>query len=476
MDRLKNGVLLAGTAVWLLFAACSKESGEGGEPAPQPGTRLEIGWAPADPTVDETVTFSLEGDVSNVRSVLWMFGDGKTASAAAAETVEHAYAAAAEYVVRAAVTPVSGSMTELSCTLSVNDTQAGVVVSNDFPARMEEVRFSLNRMSGVTGVTWKFGDDSEPETTSSATEQLSHRFAEEGTYTVCARVAYADGGSQELQHTVEVEGLSLSWACRNFDRSKMWIMAHRGNTKNGYELPPNSMAAFRRCVELGCVEFIETDVQITRDGVVICLHDNYLSRFTDYNSYYSGKGMVADFTFEELGQFRLKTSDGKVTEERIPTLEEVLTEFRGKVWFNLDKCMESDVNIEKVYDVVKRCGCLDRVQFYISDNTDRAGWLSGQEIPGILAPHANKESVLTTMAAYEPVYMIQTSTEYVTPSWIASINARALSVSNLLDDDGQNFYNGNTTLMESFVTAGLRMIQCDYPAEMDEYLRSKGKR
>ena len=256
----------------------------------------------------------------------------------------------------------------------------------------------------------------------------------------------------------------------------MWIMAHRGNTKNGYELPPNSMAAFRRCVELGCVEFIETDVQITRDGVVICLHDNYLSRFTDYNDYYAGKGMVSDFTYEELDRFRLKTSDGKVSEEKIPTLEEALTEFRGKVWFNLDKCMESDVNIEKVYDVVKRCGCLDRVQFYISDNTDRADWLSRQEIPGILAPHANKESVLTQMTAYEPVYMVQTSTGYVTSSWIAAINAKALSVSNLLDDDGQNFYNGNTALMDTFVAAGVRMIQCDYPAEMDEYLRGKGKR
>lgn len=474
MERLKRIFAFFGLAGVLLLAACSKQAGDA--PGPETGTEPAIRWDPASPTVDQAVTFSLDGDVSSLRSVLWMFGDGKTASAQPAETVEHAYAAAGEYVVKAVLTPLSGAMSELSRTISVNDTQAGMVVSNDFPARMEEVRFSLNRLSDVTGVTWDFGDGSEPETTSSATQQLTHSFAREGSYTVRADVAFAGGETRTLQRTVEVEGLSLSWACRNFDRSKMWIMAHRGNTKNGYELPPNSMAAFRRCVELGCVDFIETDVQITRDGVVICLHDNYLSRFTDYNDYYSGKGMVADFTFEELGRFRLKTSDGKVSEEKIPTLEEVLTEFRGKVWFNLDKCMESDVNIEKVYDVVKRCGCLDRVQFYISDNTDRADWLSRQEIPGILAPHANKEAVLTQMTAYEPVYMVQTSTGYVTSSWIAAINARALAVSNLLDDDGQNFYNGNTALMDTFVAAGVRMIQCDYPAEMDEYLRGKGKR
>ena len=171
---------------------------------------------------------------------------------------------------------------------------------------------------------------------------------------------------------------------------------------------------------------------------------------------------------EELGRFRLKTTDGKVSDQKIPTLEEVLMEFRGKVWFNLDKCMESDVSIEKVYDVVERCGCLDRVQFYISDDTDRADWLSRQ--------NANKEEVLTRMAAYSPVYMIQTSTQYAGASWISSINARALSVTNLLDDEGQAFYNGNTTVMDGFVSAGVRMIQCDYPAEMDEYLRGRGKR
>lgn len=56
------------------------------------------------------------------------------------------------------------------------------------------------------------------------------------------------------------------------------------------------------------------------------------------------------------------------------------------------------------------------------------------------------------------------------------LNAKGLSVSNLLDDEGAAFRNGNTVTMDGFVAAGLRMIQCDYPALMDEYLRGKGKR
>ena len=140
-----------------------------------------------------------------------------------------------------------------------------------------------------------------------------------------------------------------------------------------------------------------------------------------------------------------------MTGEQIPTLEEVLTELRGKVWFNLDKCGSDDVDIAKVYEVVKRCGCLDRVQFYVGTNSDRAAWLARQEQPGIIAPHVNN-------------------------AWISSLNAKGLSVSNLLDDEGAAFRNGNTVTMDGFVAAGLRMIQCDYPALMDEYLRDKGKR
>ena len=67
-------------------------------------------------------------------------------------------------------------------------------------------------------------------------------------------------------------------------------------------------------------------------------------------------------------------------------------------------------------------------------------------------------------------------TGYVNSAWISSLNAKGLSVSNLLDDEGAAFRNGNTVTMDGFVAAGLRMIQCDYPALMDEYLRGKGKR
>ena len=171
MKLLKLRLWLVAGMAGLILPACG--SGDEDAAAPEKTSELEICWTPEAPAVEQTVSFSLGGDVANVRSVLWIFGDGKTASGGVSTPVEHAYAKAGEYVVKAAVTHLSGPMTELSKSLTVNNTEAGMVVSNDFPARMEEVSFSLNHLAGVERVDWDFGDDSDPQSTASASEIVS---------------------------------------------------------------------------------------------------------------------------------------------------------------------------------------------------------------------------------------------------------------------------------------------------------------
>ena len=212
----------------------------------------------------------------------------------------------------------------------------------------------------------------------------------------------------------------------------MWIMAHRGNFNNGYDLAPDSLAAFRKCVELGCVDFIETDVQITKDGQVICLHDNYLKRFTDCRSYAGDEGYVINFTREELRKFRLKTTDGKVTGEQIPTLEEVLT---GAARQGLVQPRQMRQRRRGHRQGLRGRQTLQAVWTGCSSMseptaTEPLGWpvRSSREI---IAPHANNASALAAMSAFAPVYMIQTSTGYVNSAWISSLNAKGLSVSNL---------------------------------------------
>jgi glycerophosphoryl diester phosphodiesterase len=99
----------------------------------------------------------------------------------------------------------------------------------------------------------------------------------------------------------------------------VWAIAHRG--ASGYA-PENTMAAFRRAVELGA-RFIETDLQITRDARVIAIHDFTLDRTTN------GKGQVHLSTLEEVRRLDAGSwFDGCGSEsfagERVPKLEEIL--------------------------------------------------------------------------------------------------------------------------------------------------------
>lgn len=78
--------------------------------------------------------------------------------------------------------------------------------------------------------------------------------------------------------------------------SKVHIIGHRGLQPFG---PENSLVSFRAAAEHH-LWGIETDFRITRDGHVVCMHDEKLDRTT------TGTGLVSDYTYEELQQFLIK--------------------------------------------------------------------------------------------------------------------------------------------------------------------------
>jgi glycerophosphoryl diester phosphodiesterase len=94
-----------------------------------------------------------------------------------------------------------------------------------------------------------------------------------------------------------------------------WIIGHRGASGHA---PENTMAAFRRAVELGAT-FIETDLRLSHDARFVAMHDATLDRTT------SGRGMVRDFTLAQLRQLDAGSWYGpEYAGEKIPTLEEIL--------------------------------------------------------------------------------------------------------------------------------------------------------
>ncbi len=93
------------------------------------------------------------------------------------------------------------------------------------------------------------------------------------------------------------------------------VIAHRGASAHR---PENTLAAFRRAVELGA-RFIETDLRVTRDARFVLIHDARVNHTTN------GRGRVADFTLAELRRLDAGAWFApSYVRERVPTLEEAL--------------------------------------------------------------------------------------------------------------------------------------------------------
>ncbi|MBI4588875.1 MAG: hypothetical protein HY725_08535 [Candidatus Rokubacteria bacterium] len=91
------------------------------------------------------------------------------------------------------------------------------------------------------------------------------------------------------------------------------LAAHRGGA---LVWPENSLPAFRNAIALG-VDFLEFDVHLSKDVEAVVIHDPVLERTT------TGTGAVRERTLAELRAWRLKEKDGTVSEEPVPTLDEV---------------------------------------------------------------------------------------------------------------------------------------------------------
>ncbi|MCM3399991.1 glycerophosphodiester phosphodiesterase [Oceanobacillus profundus] len=105
-------------------------------------------------------------------------------------------------------------------------------------------------------------------------------------------------------------------------KSEMVNVAHRGASGHA---PENTMAAFEKAFEMKA-DFIEIDVQMTRDGRLVAIHDTTVNRTTN------GNGFVGDYTLEEIQQLDAGSWFGEeFAGERVPTFEEIIDEYRGKI-------------------------------------------------------------------------------------------------------------------------------------------------
>lgn len=121
------------------------------------------------------------------------------------------------------------------------------------------------------------------------------------------------------------------------------VSAHRGGPYPGF--PENAIETFRNVIQ-NTPSIIEFDVALSKDSVLVLMHDNTLDRTT------YGSGKVIDLTFEEIRELKLVDNDGKETNFRVPTLDEALIWGKGKVLFTVD--VKREVPFEMVVDAIKK--------------------------------------------------------------------------------------------------------------------------
>ncbi|MBQ1244645.1 MAG: hypothetical protein IIX94_02740 [Clostridia bacterium] len=128
--------------------------------------------------------------------------------------------------------------------------------------------------------------------------------------------------------------------------------AHRGGSEYA---PENTLSSFYLGLLQGA-NGIETDVQKTKDGVLVLFHDDTVDRVTD------GTGKLCDYTYEELRRLKVYGSCTTGFYDRVITLREFLENFAR---YDISFAMElkgPDVE-EGTLSMIKEFGVLDRTTF-----------------------------------------------------------------------------------------------------------------
>ena len=105
------------------------------------------------------------------------------------------------------------------------------------------------------------------------------------------------------------------------------VISHRGDWRNW---PENSIPAIESIIKMG-VDMMELDVKMTKDSVLVLMHDKNIDRMTN------GKGYISDMTYDSLMTFNLKRAPNVKTDSlKIPTLREALLCCKDRILVNVD--------------------------------------------------------------------------------------------------------------------------------------------
>ncbi|WP_103021172.1 glycerophosphodiester phosphodiesterase family protein [Salinibacter altiplanensis] len=149
------------------------------------------------------------------------------------------------------------------------------------------------------------------------------------------------------------------------------VSAHRGGPDAGF--PENALQTFGHALTQGPV-LLEIDVRMTKDSVLVLMHDDTLTRTT------TGRGAVQAQTLKEIRSVQLVTNTGTPTRFEVPTLSEALAWAEGRAVLQLD--IKEHVPRSRVAAALQRQDALDQA-LVITYTLEDAKWYH-QRLPDLV--------------------------------------------------------------------------------------------
>jgi len=249
--------------------------------------------------------------------------------------------------------------------------------------------------------------------------------------------------------------------------SDILIAAHRG----GYETdlddhaPENSVANIRLSQRKGYALY-ETDIQRTKDGHFVIVHDATLDRET------TGTGPASDHTLAELKQLHKKYRDRSVSSERVATLEEFLREGKDRTVFKADLKPGVSAHFPALMQLVEELNAQDSIIFRVPYR--EADLFAQYRADGVFTSTnqlmfmvSNRPELDDIKARFNPRW-IQVNLSKTNPATPETLDLIRYAASQGLAVESHA--EGTSNDWAKMIHAGVRMFHTNHPTALETFL------
>ena len=262
------------------------------------------------------------------------------------------------------------------------------------------------------------------------------------------------------------------------------VASHRGDWRN---YPENSIPAIESVIRMG-VDIMELDVKMTKDSVLILMHDKTIDRMTN------GKGRVCDITYDSLMTFNMRRAHNVVTDTlKVPTLREALLCCKDRILVNVDHAypyyeqivklteelgvagqvlMKSKSSIDKVNEDTQKYGSRMLYMPVVDVNKPKGKKLFAEYLEKGVVPMAFE--LCWQYPGEEIDECVKQVHQMGSKIWVNTIWASLCGgLGN--DDDAALAAKNPADVYGHYIDMGVSMIQTDRPQMLLNYLRSIGR-